>query len=152
MFSYTWSKLPFESPFGLLNLLLLLADDLDSTVVTILNLILGPPLQLSLNFGPVLPISLQQSDQIEVFLEGPGISVDSRVQVVAVMFLQLLGAPLWFKINDTLKVGADKLPILLVFLDKSEKLFILRFSPGVLAPVLKASVAAVAHLGRSLFN
>ena len=49
-------------------------------------------------------------------------------------------------------MGADKLPILLVFLDKSEKLFILRFSPGVLAPVLKASVAAVAHLGRSVFN
>ena len=75
-------------------MLLLLADDLDSAVVTILNLILGPPLQLSLNFGPVLPISLQQPDQIQVFLEGPGISVDSRVQVAAGMFLQVLGGPL----------------------------------------------------------
>lgn len=102
---------------------------------TVLNLTATAALELLLYLLPILAILVDQSDQFEIFLQGPLGLYQFGLQVIEVVLLQLLLGLFLYRKRATLEDICYDLPVLAMQLHQAHKALVLRLGPAYFAQV-----------------
>lgn len=111
--------------------ILLILKNLQTSEVSVFDLVLGSPLHLRFYQIPVFAEVPQEVDEEEVIGEGPGLLVDFGPQVIDIVVFYLFGSSFYIKSDITFEILTDFVPILGVNIDE-----LLYFSVLGLRPLL----------------